>query len=140
MTKLSGGLRGGMKPQDMTRRLDDNLSSASFEHARKTGAWPKRLKSISEKLFFIFIGLAVVFCLMRLTLQNVFPGKLHGVLEPLLGKNSAMVEQALTGTSEEDKKETDIPPAEDVDKEQEKPPQPPAKPKKKHRSHKKHGA
>jgi len=136
MTKLGGGLRGGMKPQDMTRRLDDNLSSANFEHARKAAGWRKQLKSISEKAFFIFIGLAVVFCLLRVTLQNVFPGKIHGVLEPILGKNTAMVEQALTGTSEDDKKNSDVTTDDDADK-ADKPP-PPVKPKKKKHPHKRH--
>jgi hypothetical protein len=106
MTKLGGGLKGGMKQQDMTRRLDDNLSAGDFERARRPTRFRKHVKSLSEKAFYVFIGMALLFCAVRFTLQTFFPGKIHGVLAPILGKNTAIVEQTLTGHSaDDDKKE-----------------------------------
>lgn len=132
MTKLGGGLRGGMKQQDMTRRLDDNISAADFDRSRRPRAFGKTLRTVSEKLFFIFIGVAVAFCIVRLTLQNMPSGKVHGMLVPILGKNTAFVEQALTGSSEDDKKDIA---ADDPDKKPDKPDKPTKPKKKRHRRH-----
>jgi hypothetical protein len=97
MSKLGGGLKSGIKQQDMTRRLDDNLSSSNFERARKPTKLRKHVKSLTEHLVYVFIGLALFFCAVRFTVQTWFPDKIHKVLAPILGKNAAVVEQTLTG-------------------------------------------
>jgi len=134
MTKLGGGLKGGIKQQDLTRRLDDNLSAGDFERARRPTRFRKHVKSLSEKAFYVFIGVALLFCAVRFTLQTFFPGKIHGVLAPILGKNTAIVEQTLTGHSEDDdKKDTANSDTDDTKK----PDKPPAvvKPTKHHGRH-----
>jgi len=97
MSKLGGGLKSGIKQQDMTRRLDDNLSSSDFDRSRKPTKLRKHVKSLTEHLVYVFIGLALFFCAVRFTVQTWFPDKIHKVLAPILGKNAAMVEQTLTG-------------------------------------------
>lgn len=101
MTKLGGGLKGGIKQADMTRRLDDSLSSADFERARRPNRLRRHIRSLSEQLFYLFIGCALFFCAVRFTLTTFFPGKVHSILAPILGKHSAVVEQTLTGKSGE---------------------------------------
>lgn len=98
MSKMGGGLKSGIKQQDMTRRLDDNLSSSDFDRSRKSTKLRKHVKSLSEQLVYIFIGVALFFCAIRFTIQTWFPHKIHSVLAPILGKNAAAVEQTLTGT------------------------------------------
>jgi hypothetical protein len=116
MSKLGGGLKSGIRQQDLTRRLDDNLSSSDFERARRGTRFRKHIKSAAEYTFYAVIVVALLFCFVRFTVQNFFPNKIHTVLAPILGKNSAVVEQALTGKSEDDMKDTDDTDLDDNDK------------------------
>ncbi len=138
MTKLSGGLRAGIKQQDMTRRLDDNLSSSDFAQSRRSTLLRKYLKGWSEKLCWAFVICALLFGVVRFTLNTFFLGKVHAVLAPILGNYTAPVERVLTGSSQEDKKDDDVD-NDDAKKIEDKPPPLQAKPKhnKKH-GHKKH--
>ncbi len=106
---MGGGLKSGIKQQDMTRRLDDNLSSNDFERTRKPTRLRKHVKSFSEHLVYIFIGVALFFCAIRFTIQTWFPHKIHTVLAPILGKNAAVVEQTLTGTPSTELEDPDAP-------------------------------
>ncbi len=109
MSKMGGGLKSGIKQQDMTRRLDDNLSSSDFSHTRKPTKLRKHVKSLSEHLVYIFIGVALFFCAIRFTIQTWFPNKIHTVLAPILGKHAAAVEQTLTGTPPAELEDPDAP-------------------------------
>jgi hypothetical protein len=109
MSKLGGGLKSGIKQQDMTRRLDDNLGASDFERARKPTRLRKHVKSLTEHLVYVFIGLALFFCAVRFTVQTWFPDKIHRVLAPILGKNAAVVEQTLTGEPAEELEDPDKP-------------------------------
>jgi hypothetical protein len=115
MSKMGGGLKSGIKQQDMTRRLDDNLSSNDFNSSRKPTRLRKHVKSASEHLVYIFIGVALFFCAIRFTVQTWFPHKIHTVLAPILGKNANVVEQTLTGAPAAELEDPDAPT--DVDKE-----------------------
>lgn len=106
MTKLGGGLKSGIKQQDLTRRLDDNLSSSDFDKSRRPNRLTRHLKSLSERMFYAIIFVALFFCAIRFTLQTFFAHKTHAVLAPILGKNTAVVEQILTGSTEDDTKDT----------------------------------
>lgn len=102
MSKMGGGLKSGIKQADLTRRLDDNLSAGDFERARKPTRLRKHIRSLSEHIFYVFIGAALFFCAIRFTLQTYFPGRIHKVLVPILGKQAAAVEQTLTGQSKDE--------------------------------------
>ena len=115
MTKM-GGLKSGIKQAESTRRLDDSISSSDFETSRKKPVGLARhIRSLGEHLFYVLIGVTLFFCAIRYTLQNYFPGRVHQLLAPILGKNSSdVVEQTLTGTptaptSDEDASEADKP-------------------------------
>jgi len=139
MTKLGGGLKSGIRQQDLTRRLDDNLSSSNFERARRGTRFRKHIKSGLEQLFYALIIAALLFCAVRFAVQTFFSTKIHAVLAPILGKNSAVVEQALTGKSEDGLKDADDSDLDDSDKAAEKPPPPPKKPAPKHNTkHRQH--
>ncbi|HEY9713618.1 MAG TPA: hypothetical protein V6C72_09115 [Chroococcales cyanobacterium] len=107
MSKMGGGLKGGIKQADMTRRLDENLSAGDFERARGSSRLRRQFRSLSEQLFYIFIGIALLFCAARFTLTTWFPGKVHDVLHPILGRNSAAIEETLTGSSTPDDEDMD---------------------------------
>jgi hypothetical protein len=111
MSKMGGGLKSGIKQQDATRRLDDNLSSSDFERTRKPTRLRRHVRSLGEHLFYLLVGATLFFCAVRFTLQTYFPGKVHRILAPILGKNSAVVEQTLTGSSTQqgDDNKTDKP-------------------------------
>lgn len=109
MSKMGGGLKSGIKQQDMTRRLDDNLSSNDFNSSRKPTRLRKHVKSFSEHAIYIFIGVALFFCAIRFTVQTWFPHKIHTVLAPILGKNANVVEQTLTGAPAEELEDPDAP-------------------------------
>jgi hypothetical protein len=98
MTKM-GGLKSGIKQGESTRRLDESISSSDFETSRKKPLrLARHLKSIGEQLFYVLIGVTLLFCAFRFALQTWFPGKVHQLLAPILGKNSDIIEQSLTGT------------------------------------------
>jgi type III secretory pathway component EscV len=99
MTKM-GGLKKGIKQGESTRRLDESISSSDFETSRKK---PLRLarhvRAIGEQVFYVLIGVTLLFCAVRFALQTWFPGKVHQLLAPIMGKNSTIIEQTLTGAS-----------------------------------------
>lgn len=98
MTKM-GGLKSGIKQGESTRRLDESISSSDFETSRKKPLrLARHIKSIGEQLFYVLIGVTLLFCAFRFALQTWFPGKVHQLLSPILGKNSDIIEQTLTGT------------------------------------------
>ncbi|HEY9676523.1 MAG TPA: hypothetical protein V6C76_00875 [Drouetiella sp.] len=109
MTKMGGGLKSGIKQQDLTRRLDDSISSKNFDSSRKPTRFRKHVKSMSEHAVYLFIGLSLFFCAIRFTLQTWFPTKVHTVLAPILGKNSGPVERVLTGQQTEELEDPDAP-------------------------------
>jgi hypothetical protein len=124
MTKL-GGLKTGVKQAENTRRLEDSISSSDFERTRKKGLrFTRHIRSIGEQFLYVLIGVVLFFCSVRFTLQTWFPGKVHQLLAPILGKNTGVVEQTLTGktTPMKDEDEED---SEPVRKEEVKPPPPP---------------
>lgn len=113
MSKMGGGLKSGIKQQDMTRRLDENLSSNDFNSSRKPTRFRKHVKSVSEHMVYLFIGIALFFCAIRFTVQTWFPHKIHTVLAPILGKNASVVEQTLTGSPSTELEDPDAPTDED---------------------------
>jgi hypothetical protein len=99
ISKLSG-LRGGIRQGDATRRLDEAMSASDFAKTRtKPGRLSRHIRSIGEQIFYVLIGLTLFFCAVRFTLSTYFPGKVHQVLAPILGKNSSVIEQSLTGVA-----------------------------------------
>lgn len=125
---MGGGLRGGMRQQDMTRSLDDNLGASDFKNARKPTRFGRQFKSLSELAVYLFIGVALFFCAVRFTVQTWFPHKIHSVLAPILGKHATTVEETITGQPATNTDSTDA----DEKKEVEPPPPPPPTKKKKH--------
>ena len=107
MSKMGGGLRGGMRQQDMTRSLDDNLGASDFKNARKPTRFGRQFKSISEAAVYLFIGVALFFCAIRFTVQTWFPHKIHSVLAPILGKHATTVEETITGQPATETESTD---------------------------------
>jgi hypothetical protein len=127
MTKL-GGLKTGVKQAENTRRLEDSISSSDFEKTRKKATrFTRHIRSLGEQFLYVLIGVVLFFCSVRFTLQTWFPGKVHQLLAPILGKNTGVVEQTLTGKSTPMKDEDDED-SEPAKKETVKP-APPAKPK-----------
>jgi hypothetical protein len=104
-----GGLKSGIKQEDATKRLDDNLSTSDFERTRQPTRFRRNVRSLSAQITTLVISVALFFCAVRFTLVTYFPGKVHRILAPILGKQSAIVEETLTGSSSTDEEETDKP-------------------------------
>jgi hypothetical protein len=133
MSKMGGGLRGGMRQQDMTRSLDENLGASDFKNARKQTRFGRQFKSISEMAVYLFIGVALFFCAVRFTVQTWFPHKIHSVLAPILGKHATTVEETITGQPANDTESTDAAAKKETEQ-----PAPPTPPKKKKHSRRRH--
>ena len=101
-----GGLKSGIKQEDATRRLDDNLSTSDFGRSRQPTRFRRNIRSLFGQVTTVLISVALFFVAVRFTLVTYFPGKVHRILAPILGKQSAIVEETLTGapatTDEED--------------------------------------
>jgi hypothetical protein len=104
-----GGLKSGIKQEDATKRLDDNLSTSDFERTRQPTRFRRNVRSLSAQIATLIISVALFFCAVRFTLVTYFPGKVHRILAPILGKQSAIVEETLTGSSSTDEEETEKP-------------------------------
>jgi hypothetical protein len=104
-----GGLKSGIKQEDATRRLDDNLSTSDFERTRQPTRFRRNVRSLSTQIATLVISVTLFFCAVRFTLVTYFPGKIHRILAPILGKQSAIVEETLTGSSSTDEEETEKP-------------------------------
>lgn len=122
MSKMGGGLKGGIRQQDMTRSLDENLGASDFAKARKSTPFGRHFKSLSEMAVYLFIGVALFFCAVRFTVQTWFPHRIHSVLAPILGKHAATVEQTITGEPAAEEESTTAEPKKEAE-EQAPPPQ-----------------
>lgn len=104
-----GGLKSGIKQEDATKRLDDNLSTSDFERTRQPTRFRRNVRSLFGQIATLVISVALFFVAVRFTLVTYFPGKVHRILAPILGKQSAIVEETLTGTPATDEEETKQP-------------------------------
>lgn len=83
-----GGLRGGFRPADITRRLDEIISVTRFKKSRQTYAVQKAVRFTAINTIYVVVATGLFYSAVLYSLELLFPGKF---------KETQMPVQVLTG-------------------------------------------
>ena len=69
-SKMGGGMRAGIRPADVTRRLDDLMTVAKFRHSKRTTDLDKGVRLLSLNAVSIAMGILLFFCAIKVSLDG----------------------------------------------------------------------
>lgn len=75
MGKVGGGLRGGFRPADITRRLDELITVARFRKSRRSHDFERGSRFVFINGVYLFIATGLFYAALQFTLETAFPGK-----------------------------------------------------------------
>lgn len=68
--KVGGGMRAGIRPADVTRRLDDLMTVAKFRHSKRTTDLDRGVRLLSLNAVSIAMGILLFFCAIKVSLDG----------------------------------------------------------------------
>jgi hypothetical protein len=69
-SKMAGGMRSGIRPADVTRRLDDLMTVARFKHSKRTTTLDSNMRWVSLNFVSVALGIALFFCAVKISLDG----------------------------------------------------------------------
>lgn len=78
-----GGLRGGLRQADITRRLDELITVARFKKSKRQTTLGTGIRWLSINIFYMFVGIALFFCAAKYAIEAFFPGQAQRIVMPL---------------------------------------------------------
>ncbi len=75
MGKVGGGLRGGFRPADITRRLDEMITVARFRRSRRSHELERGTRFVFVNTLYLFVATGLFYAALQFSLEMVFPGK-----------------------------------------------------------------
>lgn len=82
-TKMGGGMRAGIRPADVTRRLEDLMTAARFKRSKRQVNLDQSVHFFSLKAFSIVTGIALLFCAVKLSIDGGFINKNQQMVAPI---------------------------------------------------------
>lgn len=83
ISKMGGGMRAGIRPADVTRRLEDLMTAARFRKSKREVNLDQSVRFFSLKAFSIVTGVALLFCAVKLSIDGGFISKDQKMVAPL---------------------------------------------------------
>lgn len=83
MGKVGGGLRGGFRPADITRRLDELITVARFRRSRRSHGLEKGTRFVFVNALYLFVATGLFYAALQFSLEMVFPGKFKETRIPM---------------------------------------------------------
>ncbi|MBX9669775.1 MAG: hypothetical protein K2X93_19280 [Candidatus Obscuribacterales bacterium] len=83
MGKVGGGLRGGFRPADITRRLDELITVARFRKSRRSHDFERGSRFVFVNGVYLFVATGLFYAALQFTLETVFPGKFTETRVPI---------------------------------------------------------
>jgi len=75
MGRVGGGLRGGFRPADITRRLDEMITVARFRRSRRSHTLERGTRFVFVNTLYLFVATGLFYAALQFSLEMVFPGK-----------------------------------------------------------------
>lgn len=73
--RVGGGLRGGFRPADITRRLDEMITVARFRRSRRSHHLERGTRFVFVNTLYLFVATGLFYAALQFSLEMVFPGK-----------------------------------------------------------------
>lgn len=73
--RVGGGLRGGFRPADITRRLDEMITVARFRRSRRSHHLERGTRFVFINTLYLFVATGLFYAALQFSLEMVFPGK-----------------------------------------------------------------
>ncbi|MBK8222423.1 MAG: hypothetical protein IPK73_15480 [Candidatus Obscuribacter sp.] len=80
--RMGGGMRSGIRPADVTRRLEDLMTAARFRRSKRQVTLDQSVHLFSLNAFSVVTGIALLFCAVKLSLDGGFIHKEHKMVAP----------------------------------------------------------
>lgn len=80
---MGGGMRAGIRPADVTRRLEDLMTAARFKRSKRQVNLDQSVHFFSLKAFSIVTGIALLFCAVKLSIDGGFINKNQQMVAPI---------------------------------------------------------
>ncbi len=81
--KMGGGMRSGIRPADITRRLDDLMTVARFRRSKRTTTVDKNMRWLSLNVVSVVLGIALFFCAVKISLDGGLVKRKDSMISPL---------------------------------------------------------
>ena len=80
--KSGGGMRSGIRPADVTRRLDDLMTVARFRRSKRSTSMDRTMRWFSLNALSIAIGIGLFFCAIKLSLDGGLISRKDKIVAP----------------------------------------------------------
>ena len=77
------GLRGGFRPADITRRLDELISVARFKKSRRSHELERGARWAFMNTVYLVVASGLFYSAIQFSLETMFPGKFHHTRIPV---------------------------------------------------------
>jgi len=84
-TKMGGGMRSGIRPADVTRRLDDLMTVARFRRSKRTTTIDTNMRWLSLNGVSVALGVVLFFCAVKISLDGGLVKRTDSRISPLAG-------------------------------------------------------
>ncbi|MBX9941499.1 MAG: hypothetical protein K2Y32_19705 [Candidatus Obscuribacterales bacterium] len=81
--RIGGGMKTGIRPADVTRRLEDLMTAARFKRSKRQVNLDQQVHFFSLNVFSIVTGIALLFCAVKLSLDGGFITKENKMVAPI---------------------------------------------------------
>ncbi len=81
-SRIGGGMRTGIRPADVTRRLEDLMTAARFKRSKRQVNLDQSVHFFSLNAFSVVAGIALLFCAIKLSLDGGFINKNQKMVAP----------------------------------------------------------
>ena len=81
--KVGSGMRSGIRPADVTRRLDDLMTVARFRRSKRSTSVDRTMRWFSLNAMSITVGICLFFCAVKLSLDGGLISRSDRMLQPL---------------------------------------------------------
>ncbi|MCA9800694.1 MAG: hypothetical protein KC777_01845 [Cyanobacteria bacterium HKST-UBA02] len=77
------GLKGGFRPADITRRLDEMISAARFKKSRRSHEIERGARWAFVNTIYLLVATGLFYSAIQFSLETMFPGKFHHTRIPV---------------------------------------------------------
>lgn len=81
-SKVTGGMRGGMRPADITRRLEDLMTVAKFKKSKRATHVDQNLRWLSLNFVSITMGILLFFVAVKISIDGGMFKKTDSIVSP----------------------------------------------------------
>jgi hypothetical protein len=81
--RVGSGMRSGIRPADVTRRLDDLMTVARFRRSKRSTSVDRTMRWFSLNAMSITVGICLFFCAVKLSLDGGLISRKDRIIAPI---------------------------------------------------------